>query len=186
MKKTVLKYGLISGGILAVTMAVSAPLGANGTIGFDMAEVIGYSSMILAFLVIFFGIRSYREEVGGGTLGFWRGVKVGLLITLISCGMYVATWEIYYFNFDSGFIEKYSQHALEKMAAKGATAEKLAEEKKKMAAFRDMYQNPLINSAITFMEAFPIGLLMTFVSAAILWKKPHPDGGSPAASAIAA
>jgi len=35
-----------------------------------------------------------------------------------------------------------------------------------------MLNNPLINAALTFTEPFPIGLIITLISAAILRKKP--------------
>ena len=34
-----------------------------------------------------------------------------------------------------------------------------------------MYDNPLMNAAITFAEPFPIGLIVTVISAAVLRKK---------------
>jgi hypothetical protein len=36
-----------------------------------------------------------------------------------------------------------------------------------------MYDNPLLNAAVTFIEPFPIGLLITLISAAVLRKKPR-------------
>lgn len=43
------------------------------------------------------------------------------------------------------------------------------------------YNNPLFNAALTFTEPFPIGLIITLVSALILRKKNNPKSeGSPA------
>ena len=70
MRKTVWTFGLIAGAILSVMMLVTIPL-ENG-IGFDRAEILGYTSMVVAFLLIFFGIRSYRDNVGGGRISFGR------------------------------------------------------------------------------------------------------------------
>src|SRR3954452_7243532 len=97
MTKTVLKFGLLSGLIIAATMAITLPLALNGKAWVD-SEIVGYSSMLLAFLLVFFGIRSYREQVGGA-ISYGKAVGVGLLITVISCGIYVLSWEIIYFNF---------------------------------------------------------------------------------------
>ena len=69
---------------------------------------------------------------------------------------------------------------LEKLKAGGATPEKLAEEKAKMDRFQELYKNPFINVGMTFMEIFPVGLIVTTVSAAILRKK-----GLPGAPAVA-
>ena len=90
MKKTVWTFGLISGAILSVMMLVTIPF--ESSIGYDRAEVIGYTTMVLAFLLIFFGIRSYRDNVGGGSVSFARAVAVGLLITAVASMCYTATW----------------------------------------------------------------------------------------------
>ena len=70
MKKTVLTFGLISGAILSAMMLATLPF--LDRIGFDRGEIIGYTSMVVAFLLIFFGVRSYRDNVAGGTVGFGR------------------------------------------------------------------------------------------------------------------
>jgi len=92
MKKTVLTFGLISGVIISALMWTNMSFVQQ--IGFDRAIVTGYTTMVLAFLLVFFGIRSYRENVGNGYISFGRALSVGLLIMLISCACYVLTWEI--------------------------------------------------------------------------------------------
>ena len=89
MKRIVLKYGLISGAILASMTAVLLPLCMTGVMDFAVNEVIGYCAMVLAFLLVFFGIRTYRHDVGGGAITFGRAFGVGILITLVTCGVYV-------------------------------------------------------------------------------------------------
>jgi Protein of unknown function (DUF4199) len=175
MKKTVLTFGLISGGILAGMMAITLPLTfcGNGVLSFEHSELLGYTSMFLAFLLVFFGIRSYRENASGGTITFGRAFKVGLLITLITCAMYVITWEIVYYGFIPDFAEKYAAHTIADMQKSGATAAAIAETKQKMADFAVWYRNPLLNIGMTFLEVFPVGLIMTLISAAILRRKPE-------------
>jgi hypothetical protein len=46
-----------------------------------------------------------------------------------------------------------------------------------------MYENPLINSAMTFLEPLPVGIVITLISAAVLRKKAQ---GQPAESALPA
>lgn len=175
MKNVVLKFGLISGTILAVMTAAIAPLYKAGVVDFDGLEVIGYSSMILAFLMVFFGIRSYRENAGNGVISFGRAFKVGILITLIACAGYVVSWELVYYNFFPDFVDQYSAHTLERLRTDGATKATILTETKKMDDFKELYANPFVNVGITFLEVFPIGLIVTLVSSAILRKK-HPSG----------
>src|SRR5215204_456982 len=100
MKKIVLRFGLASGAILVVmTAAMLFLCMKEGTMSFEHSELIGFSAMILSFMLVFFGIRSYRDNVAAGTIGFGKAFQVGILITLVTCAMYVISWEITYFNF---------------------------------------------------------------------------------------
>jgi hypothetical protein len=169
MKKTVLTFGLISGAVMAVMMFATLPFVER--IGFDKGYVIGYTTMILAFMLVFFGIRSYRENVGQGHITFGRAFAVGILITLIACVCYVVAWEILYFNFMPDFLDKYSSYVIEKARVSGANQQAIDSQLQQMKNFKAMYDNPLINAAITFTEPFPVGLIVTLISAAILRKK---------------
>jgi hypothetical protein len=168
MKRIVLTFGLISGAILAVMMVATIPF--MDRIGFEKGEIIGYTTMVLSFLMVFFGIRTYRDSIGG-KITFGRAFKVGILITLISCVCYVVTWEILYFNFMHDFMDKYGGYMLEKSKAAGASAEALKAQIEQLERARELYQNPFFNVAITFLEPFPVGLVITLVSAAILRKR---------------
>jgi hypothetical protein len=171
MKKIVLTFGLISGAILSLMMIVTIPF--MDRIGFDRSEIIGYTTMVLSFLMVYVGIRSYRENIGGGAITFGRAFGVGLLITVVSCVCYVVTWEILFFNVASvhDFMNKYASYMVEKAKAAGATPEQIREQVQQIEKFREMYKNPLFNAATTFIEPLPIGLLISLISAAILRKK---------------
>jgi hypothetical protein len=170
MKKIVLTFGLISGAIMMLLMFVTMAF--INRIGFDKGEIVGYTGIVLAFLLIFFGIRSYRENIGGGTISFGRAFAVGILIALIASVCYVIAWEIIYFNFMHDFVDKYAAHMVEQVKASGASAETIQAKLQEMKKFREMYENPFFNAAITFTEPFPVGLIITLISATILRKKP--------------
>jgi len=171
MKKVVLKFGLISGVIISTLTAIVVPLCMNGTIDMTDGQVIGYTMMALAYIAVFLGIRSYRDQNNGGTITFGRAFKVGILITLVTCAVYVIGWEIVYWGFIPDFGDKYAAFALEKMKADGATPAALAKAQAEMERFKVLYRNPLFNVGMTFLEIFPVGLIVTLVSAAILRKK---------------
>lgn len=169
MKRTVLTFGLIGGAIMAAMMFATLPF--VDKIGFDKGEIVGYTTIILAFMLVFFGIRSYRENVAGGTISFGRAFAVGILITLITCVCYVVAWEIIYFNFMPDFLDKYASYAVEKLRASGANQQAIDAQVEQMKSLKTMYANPLINVAMTFVEPFPVGLIVTLISAGILRKK---------------
>ena len=169
MKKVVLTFGLISGAISAGLMLATVPF--MHKIGFDKGAYVGYSAMVLAFLLVFFGIRSYRDNYSDGYISFGRAFSVGILITLISCVCYVIAWEIVYFNFMPDFWDTYTNYVVEKARNSGASAQEVAKQIEGMRSIKAMYANPLWNVLFTFSEPLPVGLIVTVVSAAILRKK---------------
>src|SRR6266576_4463382 len=91
MKKTVLTFGLISGALSSLMMVATVPFAHR--IGFNKALIVGYTTIVLSFLLVFFGIRSYRDNASNGQITFTEAFAVGISITLISCIFYVVTWE---------------------------------------------------------------------------------------------
>ena len=170
MKRIVLIFGVLSGLVSSLEMSITMPLINRGVINHDNGWVIGYTAIVLSFVLVFFGIRAYREN-NGGSITFGRAFAVGILITLISCAFYVGTWEIIYYNFMPDFMQKYTVYAIQKMEQKGASAAEIAAKRQEMEKMAVLYRNPLINVAMTFIEAFPVGLIMTAVSAALLRRR---------------
>jgi hypothetical protein len=168
MKKTVLTYGLISGAIAAVLLLAHVPFmhSLEGTKGM----IVGYTGIVLSALLIFFGVRSYRENVGDGKISFGRGLAVGILIALLSATGYVAAWEAVYYS-SPGFTDKIFDQQVEDLKAAGAPQAKIDETAREVESFKKLYANPLVNVAFTFIEPFPVGILITLISAAILRRR---------------
>ena len=169
MKRIVLTFGLIAGAILAVMMLLTLPF--HDQIGFDKGYIIGYTTMVLAFLMIFVGVKTYRDTVAGGKVTFGQAFKVGLLIMLVASVCYVVTWEFIYYTISPDYLDKYASYSIEKLKQSGASAEVVAAKTQEMAKFKVMYQNPLVNIAFTLLEPLPVGLLFTLVAAAVLSRK---------------
>ncbi len=169
MKKTVLTFGLISGAVLSLMMALTIPF--VDEIGFDRGMIVGYTTMVLAFLLIYFGVRSYRDNVAGGTVRFGRALAVGALIGAVASACYVATWQVMYFQFMPDFMTKYQERTLEKARAGGATEAELATQRAEMETFARRYQNPAFNAAVTFLEPMPVALIFSLVSAGLLSRR---------------
>jgi hypothetical protein len=167
VKRTILIFGLISGLISSVMMIATVPFADR----LGHSYVLGYATIVLSLLLVFFGVRSYRDNVAQGHITFGRAFLVGLAITVISCLFYVLTWEVIYFNFMPDFMDKYGAHVLQKMQASGATAAAIQQKSEEINKLKIMYKNPLFNAAMTFIEPFPVGLVITLLSAAVLRKK---------------
>jgi hypothetical protein len=179
MKKTVLVFGLISGGMMTVMMFATLPFTDSAWLQ-SHSMLVGYTTIVLSFMLVFFGIRSYRENIGGGTITFGRAFAVGILITLISSVLYVVTWEIMYFGVPS-FGERFMTMCVAHIKNSGASPEAIQTQLNQLKYL----DNPLINAALTFTEPFPIGLIITLISALILQKKSKPQSGQSTATAEA-
>lgn len=182
MKRVVWTFGLISGAILSVMMLLSLPF---MSIGSDRAMIIGYTTMVLAFLLIYFGVRSYRDNVGGGVISFGRAFGVGLLIMVIASVCYVVTWEFVYFKMMPDFAEKYGAYTIEKARRSGASEAEIQQKTNEMQQFAKMYKNPFYNFAMTFLEPLPVGLLFALVSAGVLRRKRNENRASSLAPSAA-
>jgi hypothetical protein len=169
MKKTVWTFGLIAGAIMSAMMLISIPFADR--IDPDKAEVLGYTTIIAAFLLIFFGIRSYRDNKAGRCISFGRAFLVGVLINVVASACYVATWEFIYYKLAPDFADKYTEAALARERAKGRTEAQIAEKKAELERYAELYKNPLFNSAITFLEPFTVGVAVSLLSAAILRRR---------------
>ena len=169
MKKIVLTFGLIAGGILSAMMLATLPF--MDAIGFDRGEVIGYTSVLVAFLLIFFGVKSFRDNVAGGSVTFARAFGVGVMIAVVASVCYVLTWQVVYYKLAPDFGAKYQAHILEKARADGETEAQLAERKAETDRFIELYKNPLVNIGITFLEPLPVALVVALVSAGVLSRR---------------
>ena len=183
MKKIVLIFGLISGALMAIFMFATMPF--VDRIGMDRMIFVGYTGIVLGFMLVFFGIRSYRENIGGGAITFGRAFAVGILITVISSLCYVLAWQIFYYNFMPDFFDKYAVHVIEKARASGATAAAIQAQTQEMDQMKQLVKNPFFHCAFVFLEPFPVGLAITLISSLILRKRKPTQGAPTVRDAIA-
>jgi hypothetical protein len=170
MTKIVLVFGLISGAIAATLMWILMGFVNGGSVDFDSGMIWGYATMLIALSMVFFGIKSYRDN-NGGRITFLKGLQVGLLISLISAVCYAASWEIYYPSVGDQFMQKYTAFYLDKMKKEGASDAEIEKARVESEQFAEMYKYFFIRFAMTLMEILPVGIIVTFISAALLRKR---------------
>jgi hypothetical protein len=173
MKKNIIIYGLIAGIVVSILMQfiVNYISHCKGNVDFDTSMLIGYASMLIAFSLVFVGIRNYRDKYNEGVISFGKAFKIGSMIVLIASTIYVVAWLIDYFFFIPDFAEKYSAQMLDKLKASGASQIEIDNQTKEMANFARMYKNPFFNAMMTYIEILPVGLIVTLISSLILKRK---------------
>lgn len=170
MKKLVIIYGLICGLVVITPMLVLTNT-ATKSGSFEGAMLLGYATMVLAFSLVFVGIRNYRNKYNDGIIGFGKAFKVGILIVLIASTVYVIGWLVDYYLFLPDFPDKYAAYEIEKLRAAGASQASIDKQVKEMAEFKEMYKNPVIVVLFTYLEILPVGLIVTLISALVLKRK---------------
>ena len=173
MKKNIIIYGLIAGVVVSTLMlfSVNSMSHREGNFDYDKGLLIGYASMLIAFSLVFVGIRNYRDKYNQGIISFGKGFKIGSITVLIASTIYVVAWLIDYYFFIPDFMEKYSAHTLDELKASGASQVEIDKETKEMADFARMYKNPFFNAMMTYVEILPVGLIVTLISSLILKRK---------------
>jgi hypothetical protein len=169
MTALILRYGTLAGLIVAIPM-VWRMLTIDASQGMDPlgGMLVGYLTMIVALTAVFLGIKQYRDKYRGGVVRFLPAFGVGLAISAVACLFYVVGWEISMAFSEFDFTAFYSNHMIEAAKAKGASPEQLAKAMADAKDFVEMYRNPLYRMPITFIEMFPVGLLVSLISATIL------------------
>ncbi len=169
MKKIVIRNGLFAGGILVTLMTVSMLL-MNESTNFRLAEILGYLSMVLSFVFIFVDIREFRDKYQDGFITFGKGFQVGILITLIASLLYVAGWMILSNTVATDFGDQYYEQFIQNIRESDMAEDEKQAQIAKYERNKDMYQNPLVQIGVSFLEIFPVGLLVTLLSALVLRK----------------
>ena len=169
MKRIVLTFGLIAGAILAAMMFATIPF--QDAIGFDRGEVIGYTTMVVAFLLIFFGVKSFRDNAAGGSVSFGRALAVGMQIAAVAALCYTAAWQVVYYKLAPDFLTKYQAYVLEEARAEGASEAEVEKKKSEMDRYMQLYKNPVVNVGITFLEPLPVAVVVALVSAGVLSRR---------------
>jgi hypothetical protein len=164
--KYALTYGFLAGLVIIVTLIAGIAFSQHES--FFSSEWFGYLVMLVALTFIFVGVKRYRDVERGGVIKFVPAFLMGLGIAAAAGVAYVAVWEIYLALTDYKFMDEYIASIARARQAAGLSGAALAEEMAKLEAMRVNYANPLFRIPMTFLEIFPVGLLVSLVSALLL------------------
>lgn len=167
MLSLILRYGIIAGLIVAVPMIATMLLFTPETAP-ENGVLYGYLTMIVALTAVFLGIKHYRDQVLGGVIRFVPALLVGLGISAVASVLYVVGWEISLAATRFDFGTAYSSALVEAARARGESAAEIERVAADAAAFARLYANPLYRLPITFIEIFPVGVIISLISAALL------------------
>jgi hypothetical protein len=167
MLRSILKYGVIAGLIVGGFEVVTFTA-FSGMPPLEYAMLLGYTTMLIALSAVFVGIKAHRDMDRGGVIAFWPAFGVGLGISVIAGIFYVAAWELVSAMTQMDFPDSYAKAIIASEKAKGASAEALAKMAAEMETFKVQYADPMFRLPMVFAEIFPVGVLVSLISAALL------------------
>lgn len=172
MKRTIFVWGVIAGLSMVGLQWVIYPLCYRGYISIE-DNWLGWAGMVVSFVIIFFGIKSYRDNQGGGSITFWKAVQIGVLITLVASVIHALGWEIYNIvnpDWKRFFFEKYTEYKMQALSdpTDQAAIDAINQE---VDMLRTVYSYPLLGFVVTALFLVPAGVIVTLVSAALLRKR---------------
>lgn len=165
MTRYALIYGVIAGAIAAAVLTIGI---ASGTSNHTTSLWFGYLVMLVALSLIFVGTKRYRDTQCGGVIRFGRAFLLGLAIAAVAGLVYALVWETYLQVSGYDFMADYTKSILSSMQVEGATQAAIDAKAAEMNAMAESYKNPLFRIPLTFIEIFPVGLLVALISAALL------------------
>jgi hypothetical protein len=168
MLRTILTYGILAGLIVAVPMFALLAFSDLDENSWTSSQFTGYALMILALSMIFIGVKSYRDKAKGGVIKFAPAFLLGLGISAVAGLIYVIGWEITLFLTDYAFAADYTASALRAAETKGMSPADLETMRAQYAEFERQYANPLFRLPMTFIEIFPVGLILSLITAGLL------------------
>lgn len=165
MTRSIIVYGSIAGlVVIAGMVAQIVLLGGHG----GSSVWLGYLTMLVGLSLIFVAVKRYRDVECGGVVRFLPAFLLGLGIAVAAGVAYVIGWEIYLAATHYAFMEEYTAGILEAKRAQGLAGPALAAEAARLETMKTQYDNPLFRLPMTFVEIFPVGLLIALVSAGLL------------------
>ena len=168
MWRDIVKYGVIAGLVVGVSMVASF-WATDGQMPHGwLGMAVGYATMLVAFSAVFVGIKHQRDVAGGGVIRFWPAFGMGLGISFIAALFYVGAWELVQATIVDDFAGSYGASVIAAEKAKGIDPAALAKLTAEMEAFKTQYADPMFRLPMTFSEIFPVGVLVSLISALVL------------------
>lgn len=167
MLTKIVAYGSVAGVIVGLPLfCLTVALNGHPPLPYGMA--IGYLTMLIALTAVFIATKRHRDLDLGGVIKFWPAFGLGLGISFVAGVFYVLAWETALAITHLDFAGDYARVLIAQKQAAGVHGPALARFATQMEAYKAQYANPLYRLPMTFAEIFPVGVLVSLTSAALL------------------
>ena len=167
MLRHILTFGLLAGAIVGIPLsALTLTMSGGPIVHYGM--LIGYLIMLIGLSAVFLAIKRHRDLDLGGVIRFWPALGLGLGVSAVAGIIYVIAWDVSCAIAHADFAGSYARSMVAAREAKGLSGEALARFKAEMDQFKIQYANPLYRWPMTFAEIFPVGVVVSLISAGLL------------------
>ena len=167
MLRKILSYGAVAGLIVgAQAFSVGVMMSRHTPVPWALA--VGYLTMLIALSAVFVAIKRHRDIELGGVIKFWPAFGLGLGISVVAGIFYVLSWETAVAVTHLDFAADYTKSMIEEQKAAGVAGAALEKFVAEMEQFKLRYANPFYRLPMVFAEIFPVGVLVSAVSAGLL------------------
>lgn len=167
MKKTIFRFGLYS--VLSICILSFLIWSTVDNVDDTTGKIIGYTSMVLSLLFVYFGVKHFRDRENDGIVPFGKAFLIGILISLMAAVAFGILDIIYVKFINPEFMTEYYEGMLEQ--ARSLPAEEFEVRKAELESEKEMFLNPFIHFFIMSMMVFVIGFIISLLSALILQRK---------------
>jgi Protein of unknown function (DUF4199) len=167
MFRYILVYGVIAGVLVGLPLSILT-LSMSGHAMMHYGMLIGYLTMLIALSAIFLAIKRHRDIDLGGVIRFWPALALGLGVSALAGIIYVVAWEVSCAITHADFASAYARAMIAQQQTNGVSGPALEKFKAEMEQFTVQYANPLYRWPMTFGEIFPVGVIVSLISASLL------------------
>jgi hypothetical protein len=167
MLRNILIYGAVAGVVVGLPMSIMT-LSMSGPAMMHYGMLVGYLTMLIGLSAVFVAIKRHRDVDLGGVIKFFPALGLGLGVSFVAGVIYVIAWDVSCALAHADFAGGYARAMIAEQQAKGVSGEALARFKAGMEQFKVQYANPLYRWPMTFAEIFPVGVIVSLVSAGLL------------------
>lgn len=169
MTKPILKYGSIACLVLVGIPLLSSLFLENGPEDFRIGEIVGYSTMIIALMLILVAQNDYRKQLNQ-PLKYSQGLVMGLAISALAGSAFGLYNLVYIAWINPEFMDQYYGYYIENLKQSGGDPAQIKATIEKINSEKEMWMSPAVQFFGMFFTVFVIGLIVSLISAGFMAK----------------
>jgi hypothetical protein len=173
MSHLILRFGLIAGVAISAFMLLPILIFGLRSEWMKLAEILGYTWMVLAMSTVYFAIRNERQR-RGGHIPFSTAFGLATGVSIVAGALFgIATWLVYEVAGDRMVPELLAYYTAQ-INESGADAANIAQQLAQLEGMKPFLYNYPLQAAVMFATVFVIGLIVGIFASWFLSRRHTP------------